>query len=1415
MTNSIKYAAFISYRHGGRDQKTAAWLHRAIETYRLPKEISTKLGIGPRLPKLFIDHAELSASSDLPVVIETSLNQSAALIVICSPRARQSKWIAAEIEHFKRIGRRERIFAVLLEGEPDEAFPDSLRFEQNDPNHMQVFEPLAVDLRPNKEFPQREQRRRAILQLVAALVGCEYDQLRLRENERRMRRMMSVAIASLMLLISGLSLAAFALAQRNRALAAEIQTRQLSDQVKNRLSRQYGSEASRRMELGDSLSAMPYSAAAVRESTADSAERLAAQQQLSFLLQQAAKPLLNWNQVGYCRAACFSSDRTYLAAIFEGGSVKVWNLTSAEIVAELDATRDLKPPLSRISFLPDNETIVLIANDTTGRSGPGRMSLWKYAENSVKGIPLDITARASITEDVAAAARDEHPDYVIADAGRISSLAVHRSRNLVAIGADDASVSVIECDSTISNIIRVKLENEITFVAFDEANDRLWALDKRSTLSEIKLSSGAVGRTYRVNALSESQRYAIVDQDEKNSILVDLTTSSETQLQKRLTGRHNVSNSGLLASQLTPNSLEISHLFDDRRAPLRVQLDGALPLNLLRFSGDGLRMYVNVPSTDRRIDCIRILDATTGRSVGPVLNGSEILAISEDEDEICTEHGVWSLCAKDRAATSLPTTGDFTVQVLNDGKSVLVIDDDRGVTELDLEERTAESNLQWVDGGHVMHCSVSIDGSLVAAVWAPPETSDWQIGIWSREERRWLWQRSLSEQERALSGLRLSPLGKWLALESDGFGKSMVLLKASDGTLAWHPEIDEGRVASIRFSESESDGLAEILKWQGSYREPFSQAVDLKAMKLVGERVQGTGILTSTGKAIIQGGKANVLGSLPLQTATMKTLSGGTILSSNVDGTVVALQDRGGIRVESQDEFATLLVDLRPGASPRKVDLTNDARFLISLDQQNALRVCDVATGTLLLGPIANVHSYWFDEREQRLLVIKGQLVVEQFHFEELNQAVELQNQAEVISRLTLDQEVVTSLDVSREKWQKIRESGVSGMIRPISLERERWHDALACQFIERYSGPVNTYATKWHLEKVRFRTDSDMTVLKSNFDHAVADNDWPGVDKTASQLIEAGINNKEVWIERGRARLRRGNFAEAKNDVLNYLRLSRPSPTSVPQPFCMMASICAGLEDADGVKDSLREVHMAFRPAAEALTEEIREHGRYGRDKAVLLLAESLGLDRYVDAEIAHRVGNALACSGRIDDAMQQFFHILQKGEWDMDDYLRFSLCALASNNADLYFKIRRQVLEFEPANFANALPMAVDTFLLRPIEADAQELFSRWEAELQAAEESPDLEVAKLRLLAENQEIDGREFAKKLDEVLRDPIAWHAQTVRAAWHKKCLIAKYGSDDGRQELLEEIRKQRSELEQRWQLDWSFFEMMSQLLQDF
>jgi tetratricopeptide (TPR) repeat protein len=221
-----RYTAFISYSHG--DRKWAEWLHRAIETYRIPKGLSNPAqadgSAAPALRPVFLDRSELPSSSDLGASIRAALEESVFLIVICSPDAARSRWVNEEIRTFKSLGRDTRILCLIVAGEPsssatdalrpDDCFPAALRFKVDDGQVTKVPapEPLAADVRPGKD-----DRQSARLKIVAGLLGVSFDRLRQREQTRRQRQLAIIATASAVGCIAFGVLAAAAMLARNEA----------------------------------------------------------------------------------------------------------------------------------------------------------------------------------------------------------------------------------------------------------------------------------------------------------------------------------------------------------------------------------------------------------------------------------------------------------------------------------------------------------------------------------------------------------------------------------------------------------------------------------------------------------------------------------------------------------------------------------------------------------------------------------------------------------------------------------------------------------------------------------------------------------------------------------------------------------------------------------------------------------------------------------------------------------------------------------------------------------------------------------------------------------------------------------------------------------------------------------------------
>jgi hypothetical protein len=210
LLDSVKYWAFISYSH--KDAAIADWLHKKLETYRVPPGLvgtPTRDGAAPeRLIPIFRDREELPTSSQLGDNLQRSLQQSRYLVVICSPASAQSRWVEEEIRSFKNWHGRDRIIALIGSGIPnatdpdEESFPHSLRFESNGAEAAPVrIEPIAADLRP-----EGDGRERAFLKIVAGLLGVGFDDLYQREKRREQRRrtLRMAAIAAGILILAAI-----------------------------------------------------------------------------------------------------------------------------------------------------------------------------------------------------------------------------------------------------------------------------------------------------------------------------------------------------------------------------------------------------------------------------------------------------------------------------------------------------------------------------------------------------------------------------------------------------------------------------------------------------------------------------------------------------------------------------------------------------------------------------------------------------------------------------------------------------------------------------------------------------------------------------------------------------------------------------------------------------------------------------------------------------------------------------------------------------------------------------------------------------------------------------------------------------------------------------------------------------------
>ena len=203
LVGTFRFKAFISYSH--HDRGWSAWLQRTLEAYRIPKRlVGHKSEFGPvprRLTPVFRDREDLPSASDLSAKVKESLEASEALIVVCSPASAGSKWVNEEIRHFRSLGREDRIFALIVDGDPQpddpgqQCFPSALTTGLDGT----PCEPLAADARK-----WADGKLLAKLKIVSGILGIRLDDLRQRNMQRRRRNwILATTSAVVVLLLTG------------------------------------------------------------------------------------------------------------------------------------------------------------------------------------------------------------------------------------------------------------------------------------------------------------------------------------------------------------------------------------------------------------------------------------------------------------------------------------------------------------------------------------------------------------------------------------------------------------------------------------------------------------------------------------------------------------------------------------------------------------------------------------------------------------------------------------------------------------------------------------------------------------------------------------------------------------------------------------------------------------------------------------------------------------------------------------------------------------------------------------------------------------------------------------------------------------------------------------------------------------
>lgn len=198
---SYTYDAFISYRHFSLDKEVVNKLQKLLERRRF---IFLENGEQKkRSLKVFVDRSELPTSGNLGEDIRSALEQSRFLIIVYSRETKESRWCMEELRYFRSLhgNTNQNILPLLIDGEPDDVFPEEIRWEsgrvqnqQGEWEDVQIYaEPLGADIRGKNRKDMFRKLKTEYMRIQAPILNCGFDDLYQRKKRRNRRTLTALA----------------------------------------------------------------------------------------------------------------------------------------------------------------------------------------------------------------------------------------------------------------------------------------------------------------------------------------------------------------------------------------------------------------------------------------------------------------------------------------------------------------------------------------------------------------------------------------------------------------------------------------------------------------------------------------------------------------------------------------------------------------------------------------------------------------------------------------------------------------------------------------------------------------------------------------------------------------------------------------------------------------------------------------------------------------------------------------------------------------------------------------------------------------------------------------------------------------------------------------------------------------------
>lgn len=357
-----KYDAFISYRHSERDKFVAENLHKQLEAFKMPANVAKlRPDKKNKIERVFRDQEELPLASNLEDPIVEAIHNSEWLIVICSPRLNQSLWCRKEIETFISLRGVEHVLAVLVEGEPRDSFPPELlyktEFVTNEAGLVVEkkipIEPLAADLRAESEAEVLKMMKTEMLRLLAPMFEVDFDDLRQRHREQKMRRIMTASLIGGAL---GLCFGVYCMATAIRIHNQKIKIEQQTIELANRQAYAVADLANRQLDEGDNKGAAATIVSALEDETVEIPYIADMQKVLTEALRvydtgNVFRAEYQYETQGKIEDIKKSPDSDTLAIYDDTGLLTLYSLENKEVIAAFDKSEYGGSELNGFTFV--------------------------------------------------------------------------------------------------------------------------------------------------------------------------------------------------------------------------------------------------------------------------------------------------------------------------------------------------------------------------------------------------------------------------------------------------------------------------------------------------------------------------------------------------------------------------------------------------------------------------------------------------------------------------------------------------------------------------------------------------------------------------------------------------------------------------------------------------------------------------------------------------------------------------------------------------------------------------------------------------------------------------------------------------------------------------------------------------------